>query len=152
MFKPRTLYMAHIEVDGAVRDLNLWTTGNMTLLYVVSLLFYALMTRAFFRKWRYNYAEHVVLNTFCLGHVNFLNSVLLLALFWTKYVFYITSVLPIVVPAWFYVSLSHSRQPATIIRALLVAGISLLLYFIPVIIIVLLDIYTFHGALGYTPM
>ncbi len=151
MIDPKNIYMAKVEVDGVASEVNLWTTSNMTAMFLISLPLYAFMTKLFFREWKFNFSEHLIVNMYSIGHANLINSIFMVTLFWSEALYYSTFVTTIVVPAYFFISITVKKRVTTVVKSLLASGITAILFFIPFAILFILDMYVFKGALGLVP-
>ncbi len=151
LIDPQNAYMAKIEVDGVARNVNLWTTSNMTAMFLISLPIYAMMTRLFFREWKFNFSEHLILNMYSIGHANLINAFMTIILFWSKIHSFSTFAIMILVPVHFFVSLTEKKRVGTFIKAVLASCITAILFFVPFLILFALDMHVFNGGLGLFP-
>ncbi len=151
LINPENAYMAKIEVDGVARNVNLWTTSNMTAMFLISLPIYALMTKLFFREWKFNFSEHLILNMYAIGHTNLFNALVTVTLFWSKMHSYATFGAMIIVPVYFYISLTEKKRIRVYIKAILTSVITAILFFVPFMILFMLDMHVFNGGLGLYP-
>ncbi len=148
---PQNANMAKIEVDGVVRNINLWTTSNMNAMFLISLPIYALMTKWFFREWKLNFSEHLIVNMYAIGHANLFNSLVTLTLYWSKFHAYMTFIVMIGVPMYFYISLTQRKRFGTFLKSFFASGITTILFFVPFALLFILDMHVFKGALGLFP-
>ncbi|MCD4829635.1 MAG: DUF3667 domain-containing protein [Candidatus Cloacimonetes bacterium] len=138
--------------DGdIVRSLDPLYNEHVSMLYLLVLPLYALVTRWLFRKWGYNYAEHLVINTFIQAQISVFKIALIGLLFWQPLALNVAAALvTMLYPVVVFLGLSPRRTFGSVMRCTFTAGVSLTLHIFTIAIVVVVDIVVLGDALGLT--
>lgn len=128
-----------------MRQMSLWQSKYYNILILLQLPFYALSALVFYkRKYRYNYAELLTLQTFVSAQYTIISMVLMLTVFFTKsgvgYLNTAMMLISIAYHSWVYMEFFNEKNLVGFLKALgsAILGILFFVLFTMIITIVIL--------------
>ena len=128
-----------------MRQMSLWQSKYYNILILLQLPFYALSALVFYkRKYRYNYAELLTLQTFVSAQYTIISMVLMLTVFFTKsgvgYLNTVMMLISIAYHSWVYMEFFNEKNLVGFLKALgsAILGILFFVLFTMIITVVIL--------------
>lgn len=152
IYKSEDLGMKKVMVDGVEQNLDLFTSTNLSIFHLIILPYYALTTKVLFRKWNLTLPEHLVLNMFALGQMNFLEFIVLSVFFWVPDIVGVSMILSVMVPSYLYFMMCKPRKFGSLVKALAASSIALFMFVMTILVLTILFMFLTNGALGIAPV